>query len=80
MFYYDGSIRMVEPLCYGINATSRDILIGHQLEDISQPGHFTGWKVFIVSQMVQLTVMDFESQGNRPGCDPYEEGMVQIYC
>jgi hypothetical protein len=79
-FYYDGGLRIVEPFCYGLSKKdSKELLRGYQVSGYSKSGDTVGWKLFRVSEMSSLTMIDEQFSGVRPGYNPNDSAMTTIY-
>lgn len=79
-FYYNGGIRTVEPHCYGLSAAGPEPLRGYQIGGYSETGEPIGWKLFQVSKMSSLSVMDERFTGPRPSYNPDDSAMEVIFC
>jgi len=79
-FYYNGAHRKVEPFCYGRSSAGKDVLRGYQTSGDSESGNPLGWRLFDVSKISSMTVTEENFAGTRPGYNPNDSAMVQIYC
>lgn len=79
-FYYNGGYRTVEPFCYGRSGTGKDVLRGYQTSGYSESGDPLGWRLFDVSKISSLTVTEENFVRTRPGYNPNDSAMGQIYC
>jgi hypothetical protein len=77
---YHGGIRRVEPHCHGRGNEGHDLLRAYQLTGHSQSGQFSGWKMFRVDQMIDITLTAEQFPGPRPGYDRSDDLMREIYC
>lgn len=65
-FTYDGYSRLVEPHTYGIDTKGHAALRAYQVRGGSESGEYVGWKLFHVSEMRGLTVLQEHFAGARP--------------
>lgn len=65
-FVYDGQPRAVEPHIYGRSGTGRRALSAYQVAGGSASGEPVGWKLFHVSDMLQVTLLPQRFSGPRP--------------
>lgn len=65
-FYYDGGIRVVEPHMVALNEAEHLSLSGWFLRGYSSTGG-QGWREYLVSEIVNLTVLNEGFAGARPG-------------
>lgn len=70
-FRYDQRVRWVEPYLYGVDAEGNDVLLAFQ------PG--LGWQLFLVDEMTALALTEKAIGPPRPGYDPRDRRMVQLY-
>lgn len=66
-FDYDGCDRLVEPHTYGIDGKGHYAVLGYQVGGGSRSGASVGWKLFHVSEMLNLAVLPTTFAGPRPG-------------
>jgi hypothetical protein len=78
-FYYDGGFRTIEPHCHGYTQYS-EVLRGFQTSGFSQSGETSGWKLFDVSKILNLSVTPNHFYGPRPGYNPNDTAMSRIHC
>lgn len=79
-FYYNGGTRNVEPYCYGISTAGNELLRAYQIGGYSQSGKSVGWKLFRVSNISNLKVIDKSFENIRPEYNPRDSAMTTIYC
>lgn len=82
-FYYHGGYRTVEPFCLGLvlhGGHHNESLLCYQTGGFAELRHAAGWKLYRASEMEDITVVNAEFIGNRPGYDPDEIPMEQVYC
>lgn len=75
-FFYEGSLRKVEPHLLGNNQTGTLTLSAWQLSG----GSAVSWRAFHVARMSQVVVTDEMFDGPRSGYNPNDRTMVQIVC
>ena len=66
-FNYDGYSRTVEPHTYGIDGKGHKALRAYQVGGGSSSGEYRGWKLFHVSEMRGVTVMQDTFASARSG-------------
>ena len=64
-FFYDGHMRIVEPHTYGVDVRGHDALRAYQVAGGSSSGEFIGWKLFHVSEMGAITLLEDRFSGPR---------------
>ncbi len=80
-FLYDDSIRIVEPYCFGESTTGADVLRAYMIRGHSSSGIPKGWRLFDVSKITNLTILEDESfDGKRKGYNPNDSAMVVFHC
>ncbi len=77
---YDGGPREVEPYCYGVSTTGKEVLRGFQLAGPGRTGRTSGWRLFDVSRIGSLAVLEDEFPGNRPEYRPVDRAMIRQFC
>jgi hypothetical protein len=76
-FWYKGLRRLVEPHTYGINkGTGNEDLSAYQIEC---PGELPGWKNFLIDDITQMEVTNGTFAQTRPGYNPNDSKMSQIF-
>jgi hypothetical protein len=81
-FYYHGGCRTVEPFALGITMrgdADNESLICYQTGGHSDLNKTEGWRLYRASEMEDITVMKEEFTGARPGYDPDNIDMVEIF-
>ena len=78
-FYYRGGLRTVEPFCYGVTGIGSEVLTCYQVSGYSELDDPIGWKIYRVSEMSNLMVVDEQFPGDRPGYNPNDPGMPTVY-
>ena len=82
-FYYHGGYRTVEPFCLGaVMSGERDneSLLCYQVGGFSELREAVEWKLYRASEMEDITLINEQFGGDRPGYDPDDIDMVAIYC
>lgn len=80
-FRYHGHLRVVAPYCYG--RSKRDgapVLRAIQIRGTSASGGFGFGKLWIVSEMVGLRVLDEAFVPNDPNYNPNDSAMSDVIC
>jgi hypothetical protein len=78
-FYYDGGVRVVEPFCYGLSKARHKVLRGYQVGGYSKSGVPVGWRLYKISEMNNIALADERFEIIRPGYNPNDSGMIQIF-
>ena len=79
-FWYDGLNRTVEPHTYGIHKdTGNEVLSGYQTGGFSHSGELPGWRLYSLSEISNLTVTGATFTSTRPGYNPNDSRMSQIF-
>lgn len=78
-FFYDGLSREVEPHACGVFENGRTVLIGYQIFGLSRSGNEPPWRTFSVDEMVGLQVTDKRFEHNRPGYNPFDARLMQVF-
>ena len=79
-FNYDGGVRTVEPYCHGVLKNGNEALRAYQIEGYSKSKNPTGWKLFLISKILNLTINNEKFQIIRPEYNPNDSAMIRIYC
>lgn len=80
IFNYDGGSRRVEPYCYDISNKGKELLRAYQISGFSRSRNPSGWKLFHVSKIKGLQIVNEKYIKNRPGYNPRDPSMERIYC
>lgn len=86
-FFYDGGVRTVEPMAYGVTPAGHEVLHAYQLEGFSRKGEHSGWKVFRVSSIRDIREMelpnhvtrDLDEERHTEGENPHESGLSTVF-
>ena len=82
-FLYNGNppSRVVEPYCFGESAAGADLLRAYQIRGYSSSGATNGWRLFDVSKITQLTILEDEAfDGKRKDYNPNDAAMFRFHC
>lgn len=78
-FGYDGGTRIVEPYALGVGDGGRLLLRGYQVRGHS-PSRETGWKLFRVDEIEDLTALEESFAAPQPGYLRNDPTMTKIIC
>ncbi|MET0656711.1 MAG: hypothetical protein ABW110_00960 [Steroidobacteraceae bacterium] len=79
-FLYDGKERVVAPYCHGISTKGGEVLRAVQLRGASSSGTTGFGKLWSVTKVTDLRVLDENFVPNDPNYNPNDRGMTQIHC
>jgi hypothetical protein len=82
-FFYHGSHHAVEPFALGITRQGKadnESIICYQLGSYSDIHDVEGWKLYRIAEIDKLKVSPEQFTGDRPGYDPDNIDMVEVYC
>ena len=79
-FSYDGSVRVVEPHVYGVDAHGEALLSAYQVSGGSVSGQPEGWKFFRMHKMLGLRALDRHFSGPRPDYQHDDAVFATIQC
>lgn len=79
-FDYDGRERVVAPYCYGISTKDADMLRAIQVRGASNAGGLGFGKLWTVSKMIDLRVVDETFKPNDPNYNPDDSAMKRVIC
>jgi len=82
-FYYHGGYRTVEPFCLGMvmsGERDNESLLCYQVGGFSELREAVEWKLYRASEMEDITVLNEQFGGDRPGYAPDDIDMIAIYC
>ena len=80
VFNYDGGSRRVEPYCYGISRNGKELLRAYQISGFSRSRNPSGWKLFHVSKIKGVQIINEAFIHNRRDYNPRDSAMERIYC
>lgn len=78
-FDYDGRPRLVEPYCHGLSRTG-EALRGIQVGGQSRSTGFGFGKLWLVSRMKNIRVIDRLFSVDDPNYNPDDSAMLSIHC
>ncbi|HEY5759575.1 MAG TPA: hypothetical protein VIU34_27330 [Steroidobacter sp.] len=79
-FHYDDHFRVVAPYCFGLSTRDIDSLRAVQVRGSSSSNALGFGKLWTVSKMRDLRILDETFIPNDPNYNPEDKGMKQIYC
>ena len=79
-FYYDGGLRRIEPYCHGVTKKGNELLRAFQISGYSRSGNPIGWKLFSLSKIANLKILDDTFQSIRRDYNPKDSAMSRIFC
>ena len=79
-FNYDGGLRKIEPYCHGVTKKGNEVLRAFQISGYSSSGNPIGWKLFSVSKISNLKILDEIFQSKRRDYNPNDPAMSRIFC
>jgi predicted DNA-binding transcriptional regulator YafY len=81
-FYYHGGCRTVEPFCLGTLMSRFDnvSLLCYRTGGLGDTREAFGWKLYRLSQMKNIRVLDEQFSGLRDDYSSRKAGMVTVYC
>ena len=80
VFNYEGGSRKIEPYCHGLSKNRKELLRAYQISGYSSSGKLEGWKLFYISKISNLRILDKKFQKVRPKYNPNDSAMSKIYC
>ena len=79
-FYYDGGLRKIEPYCHGVAKKDNEVLRAFQISGYSRSGSQIGLKLFSVSKISNLKILDEIFQSIKHDYNPNDPVMSRIFC
>ena len=79
-FNYDGGLRKIEPYCYGLTKKGNEVLRAFQISGSSRSGNPIGWKLFTLSKISNLKILDETFHSIRRDYNPNDSVMSKIFC
>lgn len=79
-FAYEGGPRTAEPHIHGVSTAGNEVLQAYQVAGFSKSGNPQGWKLFEVSKMGPISVLEERFPANRPGYNPADRHMSRVHC
>jgi hypothetical protein len=77
---YGGEPREVEPYCYGISTTGKEVLRGFQIAGTGRSMRSTGWRLFDLAKVQSLEILPTRFPGTRSEYNPADRQMIQQFC
>lgn len=79
-FDYEGGPRTVEPHAHGTSTAGKEVLRAYQVAGFSQSGRPRGWRLFDVSKMGPVSILQERFAASRPGYNPADRQMNPVHC
>jgi hypothetical protein len=79
-FHYDDRLRVVAPYCYGLSTRDIDSLRAVQVRGSSSSNALGFGKLWTVSKMRDLRMLEETFIPSDPNYNPDDKGMKKIYC
>lgn len=79
-FGYRGGARVVEPHLYGRNTAGHEALSAWMQPGASRTDRDGGWRMFLVDELVGLSVLAERFDGPRAGYNPDDPHFEAVYC
>ncbi|MCK4668452.1 hypothetical protein KAU33_16990 [Candidatus Dependentiae bacterium] len=80
-FFYEGHKRIVEPHCYGVHKdTGNEVLCAYQIEGYSLSGSKPPWRLYIISKMSRIVIINNNFEKPRTGYKKNDSRMSTIFC
>ena len=79
-FIYEGYERIVEPHIHGINTANHEALSAYLVGGWSASSPEPGWRNYLVREMHDIHVLATPFPGPRPGYNPEDPAIRQVYC
>ncbi len=80
IFGYADFVRVVEPHLYGVNTAGHEALSAWLRAGYSRTDPEGGWRTYLVGEMHRVQVLDETFGGPRPGYNPHDERIVEVFC
>ncbi len=78
-FYYKEGERIVEPFLLGYLSTTDNLTLrAYFIDGYSKSGKFNSWKLYTVSEMEDIRIMDSSFSGLREYYNPEDKAMSTI--
>lgn len=78
-FTYEDCNRVVEPYTYGLTRNGKEALRAYQTEGESRSNDSLGWRLFLLSEIENMTLLNNKYSSFRQGYNPNDRGMSKIY-
>ena len=79
-FSYDDLTRIVEPHLFGRKTSGKDALSAYMVQGYTESDHDPYWRSYSVEKMDFITMLEETFEGARPGYNPDDQTMEEIYC
>ena len=79
-FSYDDLTRIVEPHLFGRKTSGNDALSAYLTGGYTESDQSPYWRSFLVEKMEFIIMLEETFSEARPGYNPSDETMVEIYC
>lgn len=76
---YNGGQRTVEPHALGVSRAGQPCFRAWQVSGDSLSGEKSGWKMFLLSELYGIKMIDRKSEAPRPGYKQGDKGMSVIH-
>ena len=77
-FSYDGYSRVVEPHTFGLDRKGHPALRAYQVRGGSESGEYSGWKLFHISEIHNLSILPEKFSAPRSGYKRGDLGFLNI--
>ena len=79
-FSYEGSTRLVEPFCHGAKYIIAHNAGAYRIGGYSESEHEPPCRLYIVSKMLNIEIMEDTFSGDRPDYNRNDPDMATFYC
>jgi predicted DNA-binding transcriptional regulator YafY len=79
-FVYEGYNRVIEPHTHGVDKKGHQALRAYQVTGGSESGEYVGWKMFHVSEIKNIRVLENQFFGPRDGYKRGDKAFDRIQC
>jgi hypothetical protein len=79
-FHYHGRLRVVAPYCHGVSTRGAEVLRAIQVRGLSASGRLGSGKLWSVSDMVGVRILDETFKADDPNYNPHDSAMKQVHC
>ena len=80
MFGYGEWVGVVEPHVYGVSTAGHEAVSAWLRPGLSRVDPEGGWRMYLVSRMRELQVLDERFAAPRAGYNPEDSHFVHVYC
>lgn len=78
-FKYDGRSRIVEPFCFGTNASENFVLLGFQIRGADKTKPLC-WRFYYLAEISQLNITQHGFNGKRADYNPLDTLITRTIC